>query len=151
MTIGERIKNRRIELGMTQAELAAKLGYTSRTSICSIEKGKEDLTTNRVNRIAEALETTPANLMGWNVPEEKDISVSMETKDLSHLTRIGAYAEHMYPDNANIKDIRNRIAQIETEPTEATKALLLYQKYQQAPDFVQAAIRKLLGDPESES
>lgn len=31
--IGQRIKQRRIELGMTQEELAHKMGYASKTSI----------------------------------------------------------------------------------------------------------------------
>ena len=37
MTIGERIKERRIELGYTQDELAKKCGYKSRSSINKIE------------------------------------------------------------------------------------------------------------------
>ena len=69
MTIGERIKQRRTELGMTQEELAARLGNKSRASVCTVEKGKEDLTTDRIARFAEALETTPAYLMGWDIEE----------------------------------------------------------------------------------
>lgn len=37
MTIGERIKKRRLELGMTQDELAKKLGYKSRSSVNKLE------------------------------------------------------------------------------------------------------------------
>ena len=46
--IGKRIKAKRIELGMTQEDLANKLGYKSKTTIANV------------------LNTTPAFLMGWN-------------------------------------------------------------------------------------
>lgn len=65
MTIGERIKNRRKELGLTQEDLANKLGNKSRASVCTVEKDKEDLTTTRIRQYADALECTPAYLMGW--------------------------------------------------------------------------------------
>lgn len=65
MTIGERIKNRRKELGLTQEDLAKKLGNKSRASVCTVEKDKEDLTTTRIRQYADALECTPAYLMGW--------------------------------------------------------------------------------------
>ena len=38
MNVGERIKRRRIELDMTQEELAKKVGYKSRSSILLIEE-----------------------------------------------------------------------------------------------------------------
>lgn len=41
MTIGERIRNRRIELNMTQEELAKKAGYKSRSSINKIELSRD--------------------------------------------------------------------------------------------------------------
>ena len=38
MDIGERIKRRREELDMSQAELARKVGYSSRSTITRIER-----------------------------------------------------------------------------------------------------------------
>ena len=64
MTVGERIKQRRIELNLSQDELAKKVGYKSRSSIQKIECAR-DLPLNKVERMANALETTPAYLMGW--------------------------------------------------------------------------------------
>lgn len=66
MTVGDRIKKRRIELGMTQDELAAKLGYKGRTSVCVVETGGDNVTTTKVVKFAEALDCTPAYLMGWD-------------------------------------------------------------------------------------
>lgn len=65
MTIGERIKLRREELGITQEELAQKLGYKSRSSINKIELGGNELTQRKIKAIALALKTTPAYIMGW--------------------------------------------------------------------------------------
>lgn len=70
MTIGERIKQRREELNLTQEELARKLGYKSRTAISNVEKNKEDLTSTRIRKFAEALEVTPGYLMGWEGLDE---------------------------------------------------------------------------------
>lgn len=63
--LGLRIKLRRIELGLTQEELAARLGNKSRASVCTVENGKEDLTTTRIQQYADALECSPSYLMGW--------------------------------------------------------------------------------------
>jgi transcriptional regulator with XRE-family HTH domain len=65
MAIGDRIKARRELLGISQEELAKKLGYKSRSSINKIELGKNDITQHKVVSFAKALETTPAYLMGW--------------------------------------------------------------------------------------
>lgn len=65
MTTGEIIKERRKALGLTQDDLAKKMGYKSREAISSVERNKEDLTTDRIRKYAEALDCTPAYLMGW--------------------------------------------------------------------------------------
>ena len=65
MTIGERIKQRRLELGLTQTELAHRMGITSKTTICKAETTNFNPTTDRVREFAKALECTPGFLMGW--------------------------------------------------------------------------------------
>lgn len=74
MNIGERIRNRREELGLTQEELAKKLGYKSRSFVNKVETSRE-LSNKKVRLYAGALDTTPAYLMGWT-SEEKDKIVS---------------------------------------------------------------------------
>ena len=76
MNIGDRIKARRVQLGLSQEELAAKLGYKSRSTINKIELGVNDITQSKVSAIAKALDTTSAYLMGWD--DEKPSSVSAE-------------------------------------------------------------------------
>ena len=64
MTISERIKIKREELGMTQEELAFKCGYKSRSSINKIELAR-DLPLKKVSVIAKALNVSPGYIMGW--------------------------------------------------------------------------------------
>ncbi|WP_130861467.1 LexA family protein [Bacilliculturomica massiliensis] len=65
LAIGNRIKERRIALGISQEALAFEVGYKSRTSINKIELGKTDIVQSMIVKIANALQTTPAFLMGW--------------------------------------------------------------------------------------
>ena len=64
--IGNNIKRRRLELDMSQDDLAAKLGYKSRSSINKIEIGTQDLPQSKIAAAAKALETTPSYIMGWD-------------------------------------------------------------------------------------
>lgn len=66
MTIGDRIKNRREELKMSQEELAHLIGYKSKTSINKIELGVQNLKQSKIKEIANALQTTPGYIMGWD-------------------------------------------------------------------------------------
>ena len=65
MTIGERIRNRRKELGLTVDELAEKLGK-NRATVYRYESNEiEKLPTTVLEPLAVALGVTPAYLMGW--------------------------------------------------------------------------------------
>lgn len=89
MTIGERIKQRRIELGLTQTELAHKMGITSKTTICKAETTDFNPTTDRVREFAKALDCTPSYLMGWEeVPNANSGTIAAKVakdKDLQEL------------------------------------------------------------------
>ena len=61
MELYKRIKARREELGMSQEELATKLGYKSRSTINKIEMGKNDITQSKIIAFANALQTTPSS------------------------------------------------------------------------------------------
>jgi transcriptional regulator with XRE-family HTH domain len=58
------IKKRRLEIGMSQEELAQKTGYTSRSSIAKIEKGEVDLQLSKIKLFANALRVSQSELMG---------------------------------------------------------------------------------------
>lgn len=63
--IGERVRKRRDALGLTQIELANKMGYVSRSTIGKIEDNTNNIPLPKVEQLARALGTTPAYLMGW--------------------------------------------------------------------------------------
>lgn len=67
----ENIKKRRLELDMTQAELAQKCGYKDHTTINKIEKGLVDISIGRLKQIAEVLQIDPIELLGWWEGEEE--------------------------------------------------------------------------------
>ena len=71
------IKRKREELGMTQGELAKKMGYKSRSSINKIELGKNDLPQSKIKEFAVALETTVSELMGWDAEDPKKKMVTI--------------------------------------------------------------------------
>lgn len=70
MSVGMRIRERRLALGLSQDELAHRMGYRSRNAVSNVETEKEDLTTARVSKYAAALGCTESYLMGWtDAPE----------------------------------------------------------------------------------
>lgn len=72
MGIGDRIKQRRIELGMSQQELATAMGYTSKSTINKIELGKNDVSQSKVVKFSKVLNTTPSYLMDWDLDDENN-------------------------------------------------------------------------------
>ena len=62
MTIGEKIKARRNELGMTTEELGEKIGV-QRSAITKYEKGRVDLKSKQIKAIADALGVLPVDLL----------------------------------------------------------------------------------------
>ena len=69
MEIGDRIRAKREALGLSQEDLATKIGYKSRSSINKIEKDGRGLPQSKILLIARALETTPDFLLGWSDDE----------------------------------------------------------------------------------
>ena len=66
MTIGKRIRAAREALNLTQEDVAKKVGVAIQT----IYKYETEIVTNiplnKLEKIADALQTTPAYLMGWS-------------------------------------------------------------------------------------
>lgn len=75
MRIGERIKQRRLELGYT-ADALAKLLNKNRATIYRYENGDiENMPIDVLEPLAKALNTTPAYLMGWQEPHQQNKSI----------------------------------------------------------------------------
>jgi len=63
--LGQRVKSRRLDLGLSQEELAQRCNYAARSSINRLEQGLLDIPQSKVMAVAKALDVTPAFLMGW--------------------------------------------------------------------------------------
>ena len=63
MAIGDRIRERREQLGMTQQQLADCLGYKSKSAINKIEMGINGVAQKRIVDFAKALQTSIEHLM----------------------------------------------------------------------------------------
>jgi repressor LexA len=97
MTIGERIKDRRKELGIRAEDLAYKLGV-SRSTIFRWENGDiEKVPANFLSAIASSLNVSQAYLMGWSDDVYVDIPKLSKTNniravELRHFPLIGKIA-----------------------------------------------------------
>ena len=66
ITVGERIRDRRKAIGLSQEDVALRLEKEA-TYVNEVENMGNEMTTTVISVFAKALETTPAFLMGWEV------------------------------------------------------------------------------------
>lgn len=97
--IGKNIKKRRKELSMSVDDLAKKLNK-NRATIYRYENGDiENLPTSILIPLADALKTTPAQLLGWENEEEMHDSI----KNLyNEFDEINEYLKKTAVDNAEL-------------------------------------------------
>ena len=68
MTVADRIKQRRDELGLSQEELAKKIGLKDKSSIAKIEKSGDKVSLKNIEKLSDALNCSIQFLMGLNEP-----------------------------------------------------------------------------------
>lgn len=73
---GNNVKKRRKALGMTQQELADKLGFESHSTIGKIEKGERSTPLDKLPDFCRVLRCHPAQLLGIE-PEGTDVTVTL--------------------------------------------------------------------------
>ena len=84
----ENIKKRRIELNMSQQELAEAVGYSGKSMVSQVENGLIDLPVTMILKFAKALDIEPGDLMGW----EEDIQFT----SLPEITEEEEKAKELY-------------------------------------------------------
>ena len=87
MSIGQKIKQRRKELGWSQRDLAAKMGYNNNSTIARIENGKVDIPQSRIVQFGEVLGVSITYLMDWEEVQKNndaltDITIRLRTDDV---------------------------------------------------------------------
>ena len=102
MTTADRIRQRRLELGLTQLEVAKRIGLTTKAAVCKIEKQGNEVTLKNVERFAKALNCSPAYLMGWeeeneinNQIDKLDIQADQEARFLELYSRLSDYEKNL--------------------------------------------------------
>lgn len=106
MTIGQRIKERRQQCGLTVDQLAAKLGK-NRATVYRYESGDiENLPITVLEPIAKALRTTPQYLMGWtNISSESENSYKSDKNNPAENKGNIDYSKDLKsPDNQSTKE-----------------------------------------------
>lgn len=86
MNLGERIERRRIEVGLSQAELARRVGVRQST-MNSLIRGNSQ-TSRSLTKIARELQTTPEYLTGETddpSPDASDLACSAEEREWLNL------------------------------------------------------------------
>lgn len=103
------IKKFRNAAGMTQGELAERLGYTDRSSIAKIEKGIVDLPQSKIRQIADVFGVAPGILMGYE--DNPDSYMETFSRNLRHFmkTRGITIFEISYVTGAEIVDVQHWI------------------------------------------
>lgn len=70
MTFGDRVRDRRLELGLSQDDLADQCGL-HRTYVGSMERGERNVSLINIVRVAQALQLDPGRLMSGLGVEQK--------------------------------------------------------------------------------
>ena len=104
MSIGDRIKRRRLEIGLSVDQVAEKIGK-NRATVYRYESSEiEKFPIDILVPLADALKTTPAYLMGWeDSPEGSPTPAASESQSEEYnLIRIaarnGTYLERRLTD-----------------------------------------------------
>lgn len=84
--IGEKIMERRKAMGITQEELARRMGYKSKSTINKIEMGINDIPQSKVAKFSEVLGVSIAYLLDWQEEQKQndilaDIIVKLRTDE----------------------------------------------------------------------
>lgn len=84
MEFKDLIKKRRLDLGLTMEELGKKIGV-SKATIQRYESGEiKNVRRDKIAKLANALDTTPAYLMGW-----EDVIADEDKEVVNHFLSLG--------------------------------------------------------------
>lgn len=119
MELYKNIRNRRIELGLTQAELAKKIGYRSISTIAKIERGINDIPQSKIKAFADALNTTPGELMGEVEPAPVPLSLTQQEE-----THIKKYRQLDADGKEDVDDyVDMKLAKLQRKAEEGAESL----------------------------
>lgn len=100
MNMSDRIKDRRKVLGLTQEELATKLGL-QKSAIAKYENGRvENIKRSTILKMADILECSPCYLLGWDNEYTNKVTLSPDEAalldDYQKLNDLGKNMSRVY-------------------------------------------------------
>lgn len=117
MTIGERIKEKRLQKNYTLEKLANEIGVTKST-VLKYENGSIAIPSDKIEKIAKALKVSPGFLMGWekenieNITSIEDPFITykidtdgLKTADIEELKKeLDSFTDYLISKLKNKKD-----------------------------------------------
>ena len=129
----ENLRKRRLELGISQAELAETVGYRSRSSITKLESGISDIPQKKLRLLAEALNTTPEDLIGEDKPSLTEVVHQHVVKPVGS-GRVVALIQAGGKSTRNSLSIPSQFVNVDDKPVIAY-VLEAYQKHPQIDEI----------------
>lgn len=122
--MAERIRQRRIELGYTQEELANLLGL-QKSAIAKYENGRvENIKRTVILKMAEVLECSPSYLMGWEETKVKSDMEKLSPREHSHIL---TYRSLTDPGKDRVDTYTDKVKSLEAEESDQ-KVIETFQK-----------------------
>lgn len=90
---GEYIKLLRESEGLSQEELAKRSGFAGRAAISALEKGKTNISVDRLQDLALALHTTPGKML--DVIVEKSEASLTDGLTAESIAKLKSYADYL--------------------------------------------------------
>lgn len=128
--VGQNIAAARKRAGMTQEELASRVGYKTKSAINKIELGIRDLPQKKIAAFADALGVTPGHLMGW------------DEKPAEELQGMGALAAEVIMDPDAMGMVREYMALDETDRQAVREFMQLSEADRYAVRLVMASMSR---------
>lgn len=144
MTTGDRIRNRRQELGLTQEDLAKKMGLAGKSTVSKIESAGNEVSLKQVRKYAKALNCTVGYLLGMDATpsgnkfhslftkEQRD-AIDAEAMKTNRAIAHKGLMKELYPTPSVEEIIKNETIQYFLEDTEHNDKKKLEDKEQDLP------------------
>lgn len=136
VNVGKNIAAARKRAGMTQEELASRVGYKTKSAINKIELGIRDLPQKKIAAFADALGVTPGHLMGWDKKPTEELqdmgalaAQLLLDQDAAEMAR-----EYMQLSEADRYAVRLVIASMAQKKTDAGASVVKAEKSTEKSD-----------------
>lgn len=110
----DNLRRRRLELGISQEELAEMVGYRSRSSISKLESGSADISQSKLRLLANVLNITPEELIGVSIDPMK-ASVA-GTSENGRSGKVVALIQAGGKSTRNMLSIPNQFVNVDDKP-----------------------------------